>query len=518
MIADIFLPERYGSYFVIPRRIAAVMITSSSVRVAIVRAARTQRFIEQLIEEPIDQDPAMPFAERVAFSLQKILLQVPSSARIMLVIPSTQVIFKMITVPRMSLEKIKLIVPFEVEGLLPFPWAETAIDCIVTHEDVHENKAHVLVMATTKSVLEEQRSYFAATGKDIEIVTTSAVAISGLSQDIPQFFDAERPVVTLCIDQHETIIILAYQARILALRVISQGLYDVVVGDEFKHSVLQNLMHDVVTTATNFLEQSGHTDVVPKLIICGIGSEHKEFCEAISQEWNVVCELLPISKILHTGTIVSNHGMTNAFLIPIAAGLPHVLTDEVNLDREREEKSIYQKIVWQLGGSLFLIVLILATFFITRGIVLSRMNASFNKTSQEMVAQLEKNIEGLKGRLRGKSLDSAIKEAEREIANNNVWFSLASSNRFAALRVLLELSKRLDRDKLGLELRRLDFEYAPQEEREKLVLEGKVRDDKAVIDFEQSLRNSSIFSLPESLQKPEFVVHLKLDLKPEELE
>jgi Tfp pilus assembly PilM family ATPase len=516
VIANIFLPERYGSYFIISRRIAAVMITKHSIRIAVIRSARTQRFIEQLVEEPIDQDPAMPFAERVAFSLQKVLLQIPSSVRIMVVIPSSQVIFKMITVPRMSLEKIKLIVPFEVESMLPFAWSDAAIDCIVTHEDVHENKAHVLVVATTKTVLEEYRAYFNATGRTVEIITTSAVALCGLSQDIPQFFDPERPVITLCIDQYETIIMLANQGRILALRVISQGLYDVFVGEEFKRPALQDLIRNIASTAFNFLEQAGHTNIIPKLIICGIGSEHKEFCEAVSQEWNVACELLPISKILHTGTIISSQSMTNAFLLPIAAGLPHILTDDVNLDREREEKVIHQNILRQLGGTILVITGILAVFFVTRGIILNRMRVSFGRTNQEMISLIENNIEALKGKLRGKSLDSVMKLAEQEIAKNNIWFSLASSNRFAALRVLLELSKRLDRDKLGLDLRRLDFEYAPQEDREKLVLEGRVRDDKAVIDFEQSLRDSSMFSLPESLQKPEFTVHLKLNLKPEE--
>lgn len=517
MIANIFLPESYGSYFFIPRRIAAVMITNSSIRIAVIRAARTQRFIEQLLEEPIEQDLATPFAERVSFVLQKMLLQVPSSARIMVVVPGSQVIFKMITVPRMSLEKIKLIVPFEVEGLLPFSWTNASIDCIITYEDIHENKAHVLVMATTKAVLEEQKSYFVATGRTIEIVTTSATALCGLSQDLPQFFDEERPVVTLCIDQLETIIVLAYKARIIALRVVAQGLFDILAGEEFKRPVFHDFMRNVITTASNFLEQFGYTGLVPKLIVCGIGSEHKEFCEAVLEEWNIVCELLPVNKILHTGTIISNQSMTNAFLLPIAAGLPHALTDDVNLDRALEEKSIHQRILWQLGGSLVLIVLILGTFFLTRSVVLRRMKASFEGTSQEMVLLLEKHIEKLKGKLKGKSLDTAMKLADTEIANNNIWFSLASSNRFAALRVLLELSKRLNREKLGLELRRLDFEYAPQEEREKLILEGKVRDDKAVIDFEQSLRDSSMFSLPESLQKPEFRVDLKLNLKPEEV-
>ena len=209
--------------------------------------------------------------------------------------------------------------------------------------------------------------------------------------------------------------------------------------------------------------------------------------------------------------------MTNAFLIPIAAALPHVLTDEVNLDRDSAEKKIHQKIVWQLAGTALLIVTILGSFFLTRTIVLNRMRASYNRTSQEMISLIENNIEGLKGRLKGRSLDYATKEAEREIAKNNVWFSLSSSHRFAALRVLLELSKKLNRDSLGLELRRLDFEYAPQEEREKLVLEGRVRDDKAVLEFEKNLRESSMFTLSESLQKPEFTLHLKLNLKPEEL-
>lgn len=516
MIADIFLPERYGAYFLLSRRVASVMITKSSVRVAVVRSVRTQRFIEQLIEEVIDQDLAMPFAERVSIALQKALSNVPASVHLTVIVPSPQLIFKMITVPKMALEKVKLIVPFEVEALLPFPWADAAIDCIITHEDAHENKVHVLVMATTKAILNEQRSYFTAIGKTPAIMTTSALALCGLSQDLPQFFDAERPVITLCIDQHETIILLAYQNRILALRSLAQGLYDVFMGEEFKKEALKEFIHNIVSTAFSFLEQTGNQSSDPKLIVCGIGAEHKELCESLQQEWSVACELVPINKILHTGTIVSHSGMTNAFLLPIAAALPHALTDDVNLDRDSAEKTIYQKILWQLGGATLLLAAIFGSFFLTRTLVLRSMRASFSKANQHMVAAIEHNIDGLQGRLKGRSLDYAIREAEREIAKNNIWFSLGGSNRFAALRVLLELSKKLNRESLGLQLRRLDFEYAPQEEKEKLVLEGKVKDDKAVLELEKNLSESPMFTLSESLQKPEFTVHLKLNLNSEE--
>lgn len=514
MIQDMVLPERYGSYFFITRRVAACMITPLSVRIAVIRISRSQRFIEQLLEQPVDQDPAMPLQERIAAAVEQIVRAVPASARLMVVMPSTQVIFKMITVPLMSLEKIKLIVPFEVESMLPFSWADAAIDCIVTGENKAEKTADVLVIATTKVIIEEQKMYFASSGRVPGVVTASALALCGLSQDMPQFVNQERPVVTLCVDQQETILIVVQRGTIVALRSLPQGMRDLFADEGMKQSALQNFVHAVVATGTSFLEQLGG-EGAPKLIICGMGSEHKELCEAITAEWQVACELLTINKLLHTGTLVSQAGMTNAFLVPIAAALPYTLTEEVNLDRTAAEEEDRRTILRQLIGAGILVVLLFGGLFITRGMMLRRMRATYESASREAVTLLEKNIDELMIR-KGSSLDSANKEAERRVAEErNMWFSLASPNRFVALQVLLELSKRLKREELGLQLRKLDFEFIPREERKKLVLEGKVKDIEALKSFEASFKASSLLSLSETLQTPEFVAHIKFTV-PEE--
>jgi hypothetical protein len=521
MIAELFLPERYGSYFFMTRRNVACMITPLSVRIAVIRVSRSQRFIEQLLEHPVDQDPAMPLHERISAAVQVVMREVPSSARIMVVVPSSQVIFKIITVPLMSLEKIKLIIPFEVESSLPFSWSDAAIDCVIIRENKEEKKAQVLVMATTKATIEEQKSYFSAAGKSPELITTSAIVLCGLSQDLPQFFDPERPVVTLYVDQQETIIIVSYHGTIVSLRVLSQGLRDCFAEEGIDKNRVQGFARTIVATGTSFLEQAGYSDLVPKLIVCGVGSAHKEICEAVAQEWNVLCELLTINKILHTGTIVSHAALTNAFLLPIAAALPHSFTEEVNLDRDVAEETSKRTIVRQLVGAGALLIMLLGSLLVVRGVMLSRMRATYAEASQEAITKLEKSLDEqnapFKKLPKGTTLDRANTLAEDEVRRREeIWFSVASPNRFAALRVLLELSKRVQREVLGLELRRLDFVFVPRENQRSLVLEGKVKDVEALKSLEESLSASKMWTLKDTLQTPEFVAYLILSKTLEE--
>ena len=52
--------------------------------------------------------------------------------------------------PLPGLKKIKMVVPFEAEPLLPFTLDQAVLDSIITHEDTEKKQTDVLVCAVKK--------------------------------------------------------------------------------------------------------------------------------------------------------------------------------------------------------------------------------------------------------------------------------------------------------------------------------------------------------------------------------
>ena len=64
MIKNIFIPQKIGSFYIFTERTIGIEISKTEVLAAVVSAHGTRRRIEQLVKEPIAQDPLVDYQER----------------------------------------------------------------------------------------------------------------------------------------------------------------------------------------------------------------------------------------------------------------------------------------------------------------------------------------------------------------------------------------------------------------------------------------------------------------------
>ncbi len=503
MIADIFLPEQYGTFFIFSRRFASVLVDASTVRATIVRVSRSQRFIEQLIEEPISGDSALPLHDRTVVALTAIIARIPGDCHLIGVLPSSAVIYKIIDTPLMSLAKIKLIVPFEIENSLPFALETALVDSVITATYPDEKRAQVLVAATRQDTINEYRALFQEAGRIPDRITTDVIALFGFIMEVSHIpFIPDEPTLILCIDQHTTILIAVLNSRIIALRTFPKGERDVLRTGVVEASVFDTLTRDIVATIKTLALAT------QKLFICGLGSEHKEFCEALVEQLPLACTMVTINKILHTGMIQSSLGLTNMMLIPVASSLPSSMTDLFNLDRAtaylQEERLIGRQLI--VGSVLFLALWLM--LFAFRIWTIRSLRADVAAAEQDAVALVTKRLM-LNSKSLGKkrSLDEVNRVAQAAVdKQREIWFALATQSRSTPLIVLQELSRRINRQELGLRLQTLLFDTRS------VVLEGEVKDYAALRALEESLNQSALLRLDSTLQDVQFTARLILDV------
>ena len=105
------------------------------------------------------------------------------------------------------------------------------------------------------------------------------------------------------------------------------------------------------------------------------------------------------------------------------------------------------------------------------------------------------------------SLDSVNAQANSEIAKKeNIWFALSNENRFSFLAYLQELSTRLNREELGLDLRQIII----SKDANTMTLEGQVKNFEALRMLEDDLNQSTLFQLVSKPQDLKFNVKIIL--------
>src|SRR5207249_3391525 len=127
--------------------------------------------IEKCLQETIDSDTTLTLADRTVTTLKKIKSQLDAYDQLHTVLSSSVMVFKELKLPFYDYEKIKMIINFEVEPLLPFSVHDAVIDFIITKHIKEEQSAEILVAATQKKHLAEHLHLFELADMKPQVVT-----------------------------------------------------------------------------------------------------------------------------------------------------------------------------------------------------------------------------------------------------------------------------------------------------------------------------------------------------------
>ncbi len=130
-----------------------------------------------------------------------------------------------------------------------------------------------------------------------------------------------------------------------------------------------------------------------------------------------------------------------------------------------------------------------------------KLSTAVESVKMSTVKELRKNFPTIKSN----NLVEALKVAKNTVSKEEeIWFSFSNQTRRSFLKYLYVLSTKIERDTIGLNLKKLVIN------KDSIILEGSVRSFDAVNQLEQELKDTNLFKNIPDFQKTEFAQTLTL--------
>lgn len=526
MIRSLFFPERIGSYAVFTKRIVACEINKTHIQAALVKIKGNNRIIEKVIEKAIENNTGLGYIERAAIALQSIIGEIGSYDELISVIPCNQIVFKELTAPFTNERKIKLILPFEIEPLLPFALHDATIDCIVTKQT--DSNSTLFAAAVKNDQLNEHLEIYNKAKIVLDKVTVDMFELFALYKAIYQnnakgngIFKSNTVVMYMGL--HTTRLAIISDGQLRAIRFLNQGIIKLAktINEDVEHILKvginvdqQNLIElaapffsEIKMTLEAITEKLLAHQIMDNIMLLGTAVDIKNMHELIERSLHIKCIWLGTHTILQNGIagFKENHRLSNTNIISIASALSLETTQGFNLNKnsaEQQESSLLKK---QMLTAVIIMIATIVTIVGFNFYSISRFKREIANSEREAIALLKNKIPAIAKRPLG-SLDTAKKTAQAEVAREKqIWSALTPQSKASFLLYLQELFTRIDADGLGLNVTQITLNENT------MVIEGSVKNFEALNRFEEDLRQSKLFTNVPRLEALKFSAPIRLN-------
>jgi len=524
MIKNIFAPEKIGSYYLFAKRIVGFDINKAVVHACKVYMRGSSITVEQCLEERITPGDNSGYRERAGKAIETVLKATGKYNAIYTAIDSSRVIFKKLTLPFLQHEKIKKVIYFEVEPLLPFPLHDAAIDFIIVNQNTKEGTSEILVAAVQNSILDEHLQLFAEAGVSPEVVTVDLFSLYGLYTRIPSYAQLDADVALIDLGFNSTRIAYIHDRQLNFIRTLPKGVSSIAkmvaetvgisVSDAMKQMMRFGLEHSqepkyseaIKTVLSTFWSEvsftlrsfSMRTDelTMNKILLLGIGSEIKGISEFVQDLLHVSCELFKVSELFKDKNIhiEKSQSISSSNIISLSVALPAPITEHFNMRQELEAAESATVVNKQIIVAFVMIVILFIVLAIHSFFQIRKLSNEYSSSEKEAVRILKRKLPEL-AQEKTQKLSILARSAQDKVSEKERQISLMSPTRGSYLRYLLELIERIDKKALGFDIDSIIIAD------DVLTLKGSVRDFAALRKLEASLRESKLFNYTESQEK-----------------
>jgi type IV pilus assembly protein PilM len=329
MLKSLFLPSRLGNHRIIAERILGISIHDDAIRIASVYEKGKKTIIESLQEIPLVHGEQDSYKERVIGALAKITT-IKNYHQVRVALPSSLVVFKEIVLQFIDPEKIRMILEYEVESMLPFSSRDAVIDFIITKTDTTAVTSQVLVAAVRNQDLADYLDLFSATGINPTSITIDLFAEYGLFAMQPNH---TQTVALVDLGLHTVRIALISNGELRLTRHLPRGLISVLkqvseetqtpleelelklsqlginaLGDEeINRSALDHfalLINDIQFTLNSFSMKLALSEEISCIWLTGSLQKVKGFVDFCSATMQIPCAIVDPKKITSLKNIV----------------------------------------------------------------------------------------------------------------------------------------------------------------------------------------------------------------------
>jgi Tfp pilus assembly PilM family ATPase len=515
MIKDIFLPEKINSFYLFTQRIVAFEIGNHAVFATIVRAHRNKRTLQKFLEASYNSHEP----ESLRNAILALIKKIGAYDVAYVALSSSAAIFKTMELPFTSLEKIKLIMPFEVEPLLPFPLQEAAIDVVVNNINATTNRSDVFVAAMKHSTLEIALQPFIQAGIRPQRVTIGALELYGFMQENNVLKDTQGVSCIIDINQDNTTVLLLVQGKLRSIRVLPSGIteellrIDLDQTHEDLHKEMLPFFASIQFTLQAMLKNEKIYEPITSALLSGTGAHLPGMTSCMQSLLGCPCTAFHPHKVIHAGliTLENESSIPPAFTTTVATAVSSAFTADFNLDKEYESVRALHQFKIQVISALSLFVFMLASLLLYSFLTTRSLKQELEQSKSHVINELNQAFNlGARSSKSSKSLTLLMSQAEEALAlEKSLWFALSDAQRHSFLRYLQELTTHINRDELGLNMKRLILKREERGET-KVNLEGSVKDYDAVRRLDEALQATQLFTYVPEQQKTEFNISLAI--------
>ncbi len=533
MLRNIFIPEKVGSYYVFPKRIVGIDIGKSHVLATQLLLKGTTATLEKHLSIPLEAGNHTNYEERAITALKEALQQVDSYHELRTCLPSSVAIFKELKLPFLSYNKIKMVIEFEVEPLLPFPIQDAVVDFIITRQSAEEKSSDVLIAAVQKQHIAQHLHLFAQAGANPHVITIDFFALYGLYKLIPYYASLPGGTALIDIGSHSTTIAYINNGQLRLIRSLPKGTLALAktISTELHLQPIEAMDHvlrfglapdaeqrylktaqpafaafckDISFTLNSFSSQIEQQQINTVLIL-GAGNDIKGLAPFMASTLGIPTEPFNITKLLQQDSlsIITKNGIPTANTMSLSVALPSS-TSDFNLRKNefsmRADNALFIK---QLIAATALVLILLFSLTFHVFFQLSSLNSAVHEGEQEVATALKEHFKKIPAT--EENLDAIIAQASSEIKKEEkLWFAFANPNRTSLLTYLLELTNRINKEELGFSIDRLHITENT------MTITAHVKDHKALDTLEKELEQSELFSQVEKQDNPDFTMRIRL--------
>jgi type IV pilus assembly protein PilM len=494
MLKVLFVPELLGSHRFIAQRILGIAIHEDAVRMALVYAKRNKTVVEQLVTvplSPLEPGSTETHKDRIIAALAAGLAQVKNYHQIRVAMSSSIVVFKELTLQFVDIEKIRMVLEYEIEPMLPFSVDEAIIDFIVSKSDTKENCSQILVAAVRKQEVADFLELLSKAGIDPTCITVDLLAQYGIFSTITAQQVQQRPVALVDFGLQSTRISFICDGELRLTRHVPKGISTLCkqiidetkaaesdlelklaqlgidgLGDEalirsaHKHFAL--LVNDIQFTLNSFSMKLAINEEIGRVLVTGCTDRVKGLIDFCSTTMQVACVLFEPQKIF------GNKALKNALLeepsnwttFTFALGTAIANPSQYYFDLRRKEFTshrqglVKKQIIVAACITLFLFMLVGIKGYLE----ITDLSTQINTIEQREVNRFKNEQIFPKDKFPKKpTLANVIREGERIVKDKlDLWAPFAK-NRINVLEIWLELTSIINKKQFDVKIKELSI-------------------------------------------------------------
>ena len=461
MIRSIFFPERIGSYYIFRKRIVGIEITDRSVIAVLVHLNGLKRTIEAVYEEPLSTDTDSSYDEKIVRALSALSHSLGKYDAIFYAMASSRVIFKELTLPFIGIRKIKMVIPFEAEPLLPFNLEVGVLDSIITQEHEAEKKTDLMLCAIKKESLEKVINYFVQAGLSVEKVSVDVFDLYGLYKKFAQETPVKGATALLDIGSSRTILALLVDGRLAYIRNLPQGCISndaPQAGASFDSTMeeqLTVLLNEIHLTLELTVPKLTGLDAPENILITGMITDFKESKEFISDALRAPVEYLSAHDLVSSGIVASSLAtLPGSAVVSIATAASLETTEDFTLLQAKEQHELSRTIFYQLIAAALITLTLFLSFSMYSFLRIRTLKKTYASAEKDAIAELQKQFKLPPAKTT--RLETANKAAQADLKKQETaWRRISPESRYSYLKYLAALTKCINMKEAQLELTNL---------------------------------------------------------------